>query len=49
MFKNVIKKFISYNLNLNPMIKRFNKEKLRQNEKENFVKNLNHINNFEKI
>ena len=50
MFKNVIKKFISYNLNLNPMIKRFNKEKIGDRmKKKNFVKNLNHINNFEKI
>ena len=50
MFKNVIKKFISYNLNLNPIINLFNKEKIGDRmKKKNFVKNLNHINNFEKI
>jgi len=50
MIKNIIKKFISYKLNLNPMIKRFNKEKIgdRMNKK-NFVKNLENINNFENI
>ena len=48
MIKNIIKKFISYKLNLNPMIKRFNKEKIGDRmSKKNFVKNLENINNFE--
>lgn len=50
MIKNIIKKFISYKLNLNPMIKRFNKEKIGDRmSKKNFVKNLENINNFENI
>jgi surface carbohydrate biosynthesis protein len=48
MIKNIIKKFISYKLNLNPMIKRFNKEKIGDRmSKKNFVKNLENINNLE--
>ena len=47
MIKNIIKKFISYKLNLNPMIKRFNKEKIGDRmSKKNFVKNLENINNL---
>ena len=50
MIKNYIKKFLSYKLNLNPMIKRFNKEKIGDRmKKKNFVKNLEHINNFERV
>ena len=37
MIKNLIK-FISYKLNLNPMIKRFNKEKIGDRMKKNFIK-----------
>ena len=49
MIKNLIKKFISYKLNLNPMIKRFNKEKIGDRmKKKNFVKTLENINTFEK-
>ena len=49
MVKNIVKKFISYKLNLKPTIKRFNKEKIGDKmKKKNFVKNLKHINSLEK-
>ena len=50
MLKNIIKKNISYTLNLNPLIKRLNKEKIgtRMNKK-NFIKNLRKLNDFEKV
>lgn len=48
--KNYIKKFISYKLNLNPMIKRFNQEKIGDRMKKKiFIKNLEHINKFEGV
>ena len=48
--KNYVKKLISYKLNLNPMIKRFNKEKIGDRmKKRNFIQNLKFINSFERV
>ena len=50
MIKNYIKKIISYKLKLNPMIQRFNKEKIgTRMQRKNFVKKLEHINSLEKV
>tara|TARA_B100000989_G_scaffold21727_1_gene14259 strand:+ start:27385 stop:28758 length:1374 start_codon:yes stop_codon:yes gene_type:complete len=49
-FKNYIKKIISYQLKLDPMIKHLHKKKVgdRMSQK-NFIQNVQHINSLEKV
>lgn len=50
MIKNYIKKIISNKLNINPIYHRFHREKVGTRlQKNNFIKNVEHINSFEKV